>query len=101
MTDLNKKKIVAATKVSTGGNGEYPSRYVVLEWAKGNVQEYSRHMQVMDGEHDEYFIYGHYYCEYEWALGDMIHSMNENNASYPKGNISHMPGVDFVRVSKS
>jgi hypothetical protein len=95
---MSDTKIVAATKVSAGKKGlEYPSRYVVLRWSKGtNAHEYSRHMQVMDGIHDDYFIYGHYKSHYEDALEDMLKSMRENNESFPYGNISYIPGFDFA-----
>ena len=90
-------KVIAATKISTGGRGEYPVRYVVLKWNEGeSCHEYSRHMQVFNGTNDEYFIYGHYHCVFEDALGDLLKSMNENNENYPYGNVSHIPGFDFV-----
>ena len=95
VSGTNEKKIIAATNWSEGRGGlEYPSRYVVLEWGEGNYHKYSRHMQVNDGEHDDYFIYGHYYSFMEDAMNDMIISMNDNNKNYPLGNISHMPGID-------
>ena len=87
--------IIAATKISTGGDGEYPVRYVVLKRPCGDVHEYSRHMQVFDGVHKDYFVYGHYYSTSKDALEDMLRSMRENNESYPEGNISHIPGLDY------
>jgi hypothetical protein len=94
---MNEITIIAATKVSKGGNGEYPVRYVVLKRPYGDVHEYSRHMQVFDGVHEDYFICGHYCSTYEDALEDMLRSMRENNEDYPEGNISHIPGLDFVK----
>lgn len=89
--------VIAATKRSTGGRGEYPVRYVVLEWKEGtSAHPYSRHMQVFDGEHDEYYIYGHYHMTLDDAINDMVTSVRENNASYPLGNVSHIPGMDFL-----
>jgi glycerol-3-phosphate cytidylyltransferase-like family protein len=103
---MSDKIVVAATKKSNGQEGiEYPSRYVVLKWAKFVAgiyvtSQYSRHMQVFDGVHDDYFIYGHYYTYFDDALQDMVKSMEDNNRSYPLGNISHMPGTDFVDGSE-
>lgn len=97
---MSEVKIIAATKISKGGNGEYPARYVVLEWKKGtSAHPYSRHMQVIDGKSMEYFIYGHYKCTYDDALADMMTSMIENNESYKEGNVSYIPGVAFTRSS--
>jgi hypothetical protein len=88
--------VIAATNVSKGGRGEYPSRYVVLKWKEGtNYHPYSRHMQVFDGVHDEYYIYGHYHCSLKDAIKDMVKSMLDNNKSYCEGNVSHIPGVDM------
>lgn len=87
-------QVVAATKPSVGGRGEYPSRYVVLRWISGSAHPFSRHEQIFDGKHDDYFIYGHYHCHLETALEDMIKSMNDNNKSFPKHNISYIPGID-------
>ena len=92
--------VIAATKTSTGAYGEYPSRYVVLKWNYGSVHSFSRHMQVFDGKSDEYFIYGHYHMTFDDALTDMISSMKENNKTYPEGNGSHFPGLDFVNCDQ-
>lgn len=93
---MSNTQIIAATKISKGGNGEYPVRYVVLKWKKGtSAHPFSRHMQVIDGKHDEYYIYGHYKCTLKDALDDMVESMNDNNKSYPSGNVSHIPGIDY------
>jgi hypothetical protein len=97
MADKLPVTVVAATKRSVGGNGDYPSRYVVLKWDKGSsAHEYSRHMQVFDGKSDQYFIYGHYFMTFEDALVDMVESLKKNNESYPEGNVSYFPGMDFV-----
>jgi len=94
---MSREKVIAATKISTGGHGEYPVRYVVLKWNRGeSAHPYSRHMQVFNGTSDSYFIYGHYHCTFDDALGDMLKSMNENNKSYPYGNVSYIPGFDFA-----
>ena len=88
-------RIIAATNKSNGGRGEYPVRYVVLKWMSGSAHPYSRHMQVFDGKHDDYFIYGHYKCTAEDAIEDMITSMIDNNKTYHDGNVSHIPGIDY------
>jgi len=94
--------VIAATKRSIGGRGEYPVRYVVLKWKESaSAHPYSRHMQVFDGEHDEYYIYGHYHMTLDDAVSDMIQAMKENNALYPLGNISHIPGMDFLDGSET
>lgn len=93
--------VIAATRKSIGGQGEYPVRFVVLKWQKWtqgvlSTKEYSRHMQVFDGVHEDYFIYGHYYCEMKDAMDDLVRSVKENNRDYPEGNVSHIPaGLDF------
>ena len=89
--------IVAATKYTSGGRGENPWRYVVLKWDKGtSAHPYSRHMQVNDGVNPNAFYYGHYHCTFDDALKDMVKTMNESNDTYRIGNISHIPGMDFV-----
>lgn len=49
-------------------------------------------MQVKDGKHDNYFIYGHFFTLFDGAMNDMIRSIKENNRDYPYGNVSHIPG---------
>jgi len=97
--------VIAATKYTSGGRGELPWRYVVLKWDKGSsAHEFSRHMQVQDVKNefdDQIFYYGHYCCTLEDAVTDMIQAMKENNASYPLGNISHIPGMDFLDGSET
>jgi hypothetical protein len=93
--------VIAATKYTSGGRGELPWRYVVLKWDKGSsAHEFSRHMQVKDVNdefNDQIFYYGHYFCTYEDAECDMIKSMESNNRDFGINNISHIPGLDFVR----
>jgi hypothetical protein len=97
-----KPMVVAATKKSEGGHGEYPVRYVVLKWFKWSkgllvTKEYSRHMQVFDGVHEDLFKFGNYYCDVNDAIKDLVRTVEENNRDYPLGNISHIPGgMDFV-----
>ena len=95
-----KDKVVAATGWSKGGHGEYPCRYVVCarQTSKGETEEYARFMQVKDGKHKDYFIYGHYYGTFHQALADMEKSFKENNRDYGPGNVSHMAKTGgFVR----
>jgi hypothetical protein len=97
-----KPMVIAATKKSEGGHGEYPVRYVVLKWFKWSkgilaTKEYSRHMKVFDGVHEDNFKHGHYYCDVDDAIKDLVRTVDENNRSYPVGNISHIPaGMDFI-----
>ena len=89
--------IVAATKWSTGGQGDYPSRFVVLKWPpKSSAHEYSRHMQVDDGKKDNYFIYGHYFTLFQDALNDMKDALNSNNGGIARNHVDYMPGIDFI-----
>jgi len=92
--------IVAYSKWSKGGRGEYPVRFVVLHWpGKG---EYSRHLQVKDGKSKEYFIYGNYYQTFDGAYQNMLKAIQENNSTFSDGNVSHIPeGTRGVRVLKS
>jgi hypothetical protein len=94
--------VIAATKYTSGGRGELPWRYVVLKWDEGSsAHEFSRHMQVQDLKNefnDQIFYYGHYCCTYEDAEKDMIKSMESNNREYGSTNVSHIPGLDFVRA---
>ena len=87
------KVVVAATAYSKGGQGDYPARYVILKWMKGggSVMEYSRHMQIKDGVHKDYFIYGHYFHTYADAMKDMIRSIETNNKGISKTNVSYIP----------
>ena len=90
-------KRVAYTKWSKGGQGEYPVRYVVLEWPKKG--EYSRNIQIKDGKNDDYYIYGHYYLTFDAALNDLKKSVQENNRDYPVGNVSHIPdGLNGLKI---
>lgn len=75
----NPWKIVATTPRFDGGAGGRPFRYVTLEWNKGGRTEYSRHMEVEDGE----MYYGHYYQRKEDAIADMNQSY-KNELSYSK-----------------
>jgi len=87
------KEIIAATPYSKGGHGEYPARYVILKWVKGvgSVMEYSRHMQIKDGVHKDYFIYGHYFNTYVDAMKDLFRSVEENNKGIDVKNVSYIP----------
>lgn len=93
--------VVAATQYTSGGRGEIPWRYVVLAWDEGtSAHPFSRHMQVKDVNNewdDQIFYYGDYCCTYEDAERKMIESMERNNQNYGPTNISHIPGLDFVR----
>jgi hypothetical protein len=99
--ELKPVTVVAATKYTSGGRGEISWRYVVLKWDKGSsAHEYSRHTQEKDVENkwnDQIFFWGHYYCTYEDAEKDMIETMNKHNETYGPTNISHIPGLDFLR----
>jgi len=66
-------KIIATTPRFAGGSGGRPFRYVTLEWNRGGRVEYSRHMEVEDGE----MYYGHYYQRKEDALADMNRSYKD------------------------
>lgn len=95
---MSEKIVVAATKKSTGEKHlEYPCRLVVLEWRGKMFQPFSRHTQVFDGVHEDYFIHGHYFDTYEDAYSDMFDEMIRHNMNYPMGNISHYPGLDFAK----
>lgn len=96
-------QIVAATGWSKGGGGEYPSRYVILKWRKGSsAHPYSRHMQVNDGKHKDYYIYGHYHMTFKGALNDLELSVIENNQGFSQRNPSYIPpGVRLVRRTGS
>jgi hypothetical protein len=87
------KVIMAATPYSKGGRGERPARYVIIKWMKGggSVMEYSRHMQIKDGVHKDYFIYGHYFNTYVDALKDLLRSVAENNKGIDPKNVSYIP----------
>jgi hypothetical protein len=87
------KVVIAATPYSKGGRGEYPARYVILKWTKGvgSVMEYSRHMQIKDGVHKDYFIYGHYFNTYVDAMKDLFRSVEENNKGIDPKNVSYIP----------
>ena len=92
-------EIIAMTRWTTGKKGiEYPSRYVVLAWKNddGAIVEYSRHMQVNDGKHDDYFTYGHYYGDCKSALNDLRDTVIKLNKDFPEGNPSHIPGTSPV-----
>ena len=97
--------VIAATRYTCGSEIELPWRYVVLQWDKGSsAHEFSRHMQVKDVKNefdDQIFYYGHYCCTYEDAEKDMIKSMKSNNENYGPTNVSHIPGLDFVRKYES
>jgi hypothetical protein len=87
------KEVIAATPYSKGGQGDYPSRYVILKWTKGDgtVMEYSRHMQIKDGVHKDYFIYGHYFRTYADAMSDLLRSVETNNKGISPKNVSYIP----------
>lgn len=91
-------KVIAYTPWSKGGGGEYPVRLVILKWNRGtSSHEYSRHMQVKDGIHKDYFIYGHYHSTYDDAMHDLMKSVLENNHDYSPKNVSYIPpGVKQV-----
>ena len=103
--------IVAATKWSRGGNGQYPFRFVVVEWPSihGRANKFSRYMQVDNGKRGNYFIFGHYFFRFEDAMDDLTRSMKENNTDFGVNSVAYIPGMDFNdktgsvgrRVSKS
>lgn len=67
-------KIVSTTpRFDPGVVGDRPFRYVTLEWNRAGRTEYSRHMEVGEGE----MYYGHYYQRLDDAIEDM-------NQSYKK-----------------
>lgn len=84
-------EVLAASRYSKGGNGEYPVRFVVLRWKKGSGHEFSSHMQVKDGIHPNYFIYGHYYTTYNSAFNNAVDRAVENNRDYSPRSVSHVP----------
>ena len=84
-------KILAASRYSKGGQGEYPVRFVVLRWTKGSGHEFSSHMQVKDGVHPNYFISGRYYHTYNGAFNSAVARVMENRRDFKPGNVSHVP----------
>jgi len=97
-------KIVGMSCWSTGGEGEYPVRYVVLDWGPDKTQRYSRHLQVNDGKTENYFIHGDYKGTLIDALASAQKSVKGNNESFRKGNISHIPAWpngELVRIVKA
>ena len=102
MSGTSPVTIVVATKWSRGGNGEYPVRFVVAEWppVRGQMDRFSRYMQVDDGTHDSYFIYGHYFPRFEDAMNDLTRSLRENNQDFSVNSVAHIPGMDFNDYEK-
>ncbi len=92
--------ILAVSRYSEGGRGEYPCRYVVLDWGPDKVQRYSRSLQVNDGKHKNYFIYDHYYSTFAAAFADAVKSVQKDHKEYSKGNPSHIPffGKEPLRI---
>ena len=87
---MAKSKVVAMSRWSKGGEGEYPTRYVVLDWGTGAAMRFSRHMQVDDGKTKPFF-HGHYKGTFIDALQDAQKSVRENQEDFKKGNVSHIP----------
>lgn len=83
-------KVVAASRWSKGGRGEYPTRYVVLDWGTGAALRYSRHMQVDDGK-TKPFYHGRYRSTFIDALEEAQNTVTEHSRQYTKGNISYIP----------
>jgi len=87
---MTQPKVVAMSRWSEGGRGEYPTRYVVLDWGTDAAQRYSRHMQTDRGEKKP-FHYGHYQNTFIDAFKDAQDTVIEHSRQYRKGNISHIP----------
>lgn len=87
--------ILLATQPSEGKKGiEYPFRFVLVEWFNpdGSTREYSTHIDVVDRGLSN----GHYHQTWEGAMQEFGERVNEHNKSFRKGNVSHIPGLDYT-----
>lgn len=83
-------KIIHATKWSKGGRGEKRTRLIVQEYAQKNpFGKWAVRWQSYDGA-----TFGGGSSNSEQAAVDRFWKVySEHNASYKKGNISHLPGI--------
>jgi hypothetical protein len=99
---MTQPKVIAMSCWSKGGEGEYPTRYVVLDWGTDAALRYSRHMQTDMGTKKPFF-HGHYKGTFIDALQDAQETVMEHSRSYKKGNISHIPAWpngEWIRIVK-
>lgn len=95
-------EIIAMSCWSKGGRGEYPARYVVLDWGTKTAIRYSSHTQVDDGK-TKPFYWGHFEGTLINALKIAQEAVRKNNSSYKAGNISHIPAWpngEWIRIVK-
>lgn len=88
-------KILLATQPSKGEPGlEYPFRFVLVAWfhSDGTLREYSTHVDILN---ERGLSNGHYHQTWEDALQEFSERITEHNRSFRKGNISHIPGIDY------
>jgi hypothetical protein len=91
------QEILAATEWSAGAVHEYPERIVVVAHKSddGTIMEYSRHyQQIRDGK--PALFHGNYYGRFSQAMQDLRDTLERNNRNFPKGSISHFPGIAFI-----
>lgn len=90
-----KYDILLATQSTDGKPGiEYPFRFVLVEWMNpdGSTREYSTHMDIVGRGLSN----GHYHQTWEEAMQEFGERVNSHNKSYKKGNVSHIPGMDYT-----
>jgi len=88
-------KILLATQPSKGEPGnEHPFRFVLVAWfhSDGTLRGYSTHMDILN---ERGLSNGHYHQSWEDALQEFGERITEHNRFFRKGNISHIPGIDY------
>jgi hypothetical protein len=90
-SNMSNTKVIAYSKWSKGGGGEYPARIVVLKWSKKEYEPYSSHEEIKDGVHADNYMTGHYFSTFDDALADMLKRVKYYNTKYSLGNPSHIP----------
>jgi|WetSurMetagenome_2_1015567.scaffolds.fasta_scaffold186671_4 hypothetical protein len=92
-------KVVAYSKWSKGGKGEYPVRIVALEWQKGaSAHRFSTQEEVKDGKNKENYITGRHFHTFDDALRDMLFRMKFYQENFSPKNVSHIPpGITILQ----
>jgi hypothetical protein len=90
-------EILAATNFSLGEPGlELPTR-MVLHKTKCRVgHPYASHLETKEGN----MFHCDYYETIEIGLIEFMRRMERHNQLFKKGNVSHIPGLEFVRYQR-
>ena len=83
-----KGRIIVATGMTKGGQGDLPFRFVIVERLQGKQVDYTTHMQVTKEDGTKYLCHGNYDMTLWQAMEDFIERVKRNNRLFKVGGVS-------------